>query len=30
MPWLMIIQLVVIWGAYAIIAPKDDDSAPAA
>ena len=30
MPWLMIVQLLVIWGAYAIIAPKDDDSASAA
>lgn len=24
MPWLMVLQLAVIWGAYTVISPKDD------
>jgi len=23
MPWLMILQLAIIWGTYAVISPKD-------
>ena len=25
MPWLMVLQLAVIWGSYAILYPKDTD-----